>query len=413
MKSIRTIILAVLLAFGLFAFSSCAKNGAPSEGLSVSASQATDNTNDAAPAAAHISIVSAGNETGFYSVEEYEGQGIVAYIDYDSHTQLPLCGRPECRHSDSSCTAYALVENASVPVLAVVNDKLVIVQTEAGTNSLPHISVAGLDGSDLQLLCELDSSMSVSPQLYTDGANLYALVTLYSGSGSHLELYRFDLSDGSYESLCSFPKGVNGTIASGFDMCLTLIFTRIEEATGTVEDFAQVFHADTNTLDDPVISRSGDAEGPFTIYNNTLISLDTRDASAATMTFADLKSGSVLEYKTDALASAAGMSQATLNVFNLWDGWYRITLSYGEQFASFNINPATGDFFPMTLYYEDSVNVVLVFAERGNELLVRADWDETRDGASLTDLKPVYALISKDDYLHSVPDYTYIEGLAS
>ena len=57
------------------------------------------------------------------------------------------------------------------------------------------------------------------------------------------------------------------------------------------------------------------------------------------------------------------------------------------------------------------MNVVLIFAESGNNLLVRAGWDETRDGTTLTNLKPIYALISKDDYLHSVPNYTYIEGL--
>ena len=42
MKPIRTIILAALLTFGLLTFSSCAKNGAPSEAPSVSASQAAD-----------------------------------------------------------------------------------------------------------------------------------------------------------------------------------------------------------------------------------------------------------------------------------------------------------------------------------------------------------------------------------
>ena len=413
MKPIRTIILAALLTFGLLTFSSCAKNGAPSEAPSVSASQAADNTNGAVPETAHISFVSAGNESGFYSVEDHNGHEIVAYIDYATHTQLPLCGRPECQHSDSSCSAYALVENVSVPILAVINDKLLIVQTEVGADTLPHISVAGLDGSDPKLLCELDSSISVSPQLYTDGANLYALVTLYSASGSHLELYRFDLEDGSYESLCSFADGANGMITSCFDMSLTLLFTRIDEESGSVEDYAQVFHVDTNTLDDPVISLSGVSEEAYTIYNSTLITLDTKDALTATMTFTDLRTGSSIEYKTNALASAAGMSQAALNVYDLWDGWYRITLSDGERFASFNVNPATGDFFPMTLYYEGSTNVVLVFAERGNELLVRADWNETRDGAALTNLSPVYALISKDDYLHCVPNYTYIERLAS
>ena len=411
MKRMRTIILVVLLTLGLFILSSCTSTDAPSESHSIAPSQSTDNTNDTPSATARISFVSAGNEAGFYSVEEYDGHGIVAYIDYATQTQLPLCGRPECRHSDSSCTAYALVENMSIPVLAVINDKLVIMQTEVGSDTLPHISIADLDGSNPQLLCELDSNISISPQLYTDGANLYALATVYSGSGSHLELYRFSLKDGSYESLCSFADGVNGMITSCFDMSLTLMFTRIDEESGSVEDYAQVFHVDTNTLDDPVISLTGVSEEAYTIYNSTLITLDTKDALTATMTFTDLRTGSSVEYKTNALLSASGMNSATLNVFDLWDGWYRITLNGDGKFASFNVNPVTGEFFPMTLYYEDSMNVVLIFAESGNNLLVRAGWDETRDGTTLTNLKPIYALISKDDYLHSVPNYTYIEGL--
>lgn len=67
----------------------------------------------------------------------------------------------------------------------------------------------------------------------------------------------------------------------------------------------------------------------------------------------------------------------------------------------------------MTLYYEGSTNVVLILSEMNDKLLVRAKWDETREGDTLVNLVPVYALITKEDYLHSVPNFEYITGIAS
>ena len=75
---------------------------------------------------------------------------------------MPLCNRPECTHSDSSCTAYALIDGVSVPVFAVIGNRLFVVQTEAETDTPPRIIVAGLDGSSPETLVELDASVSIA-----------------------------------------------------------------------------------------------------------------------------------------------------------------------------------------------------------------------------------------------------------
>ena len=142
------------------------------------------------------------------------------------------------------------------------------------------------------------------------------------------------------------------------------------------------------------------------------MSVDTRDAATCTMTFQDLVSGEKITYQTADLLAESGMDSARINVYDLWDDWYRITLTQDDAFASYNVNPVTGEHYPMTLYYEGSSNVVLVLSETSDKLLVRAKWDETREGDTLVNLAPVYGLISKEDYLHSVPNFEYITGLA-
>lgn len=137
------------------------------------------------------------------------------------------------------------------------------------------------------------------------------------------------------------------------------------------------------------------------------------DAATCTMTFQDLISGESSTYQTASLLAESGMDSARINVYDLWDNWYRITLTEDDEFASYNVNPFTGEYYPMTLYYEGSTNVVLILSEMNDKLLVRAKWDETREGDTLVNLVPVYALITKEDYLHSVPNFEYITGIAS
>lgn len=365
------------------------------------------------PVGGEIVQVNSGNEAGFYTVEDVNGYSIVTYIDYETKTQVPLCNRPECTHSDSSCTAYALIDGVSMPVFAVIGERLFVVQTEAGADTLPRIIVAGLDGSSPETLIELDANTSIMPQLYTDSSYIYALVTVYSGSSSYLELYRFDLQNNSFESLCRFPEGADGQIASGFGQTLTFSLFINDEETGDMTDVGQVYHTDTNVLDDPIASQLAGSQETFVIYNHTLVTVDTRDAATCTMTFQDLISGESSTYQTASLLAESGMDSARINVYDLWDNWYRITLTEDDEFASYNVNPFTGEYYPMTLYYEGSTNVVLILSEMNDKLLVRAKWDETREGDTLVNLVPVYALITKEDYLHSVPNFEYITGIAS
>ena len=416
----KTMVGILVLASFLFSLSGCGgdeKTVANNSESLLSSSEETmpaeeNESMKVSPTDGDISQVDSGNQAGFYTVEDVNGHSIATYIDYGTRTQTPLCNRPECTHSDSSCTAYALIDGVSMPVFAVIGDRLFVVQTEAGADTLPRIIVAGLDGSSPETLVELDASVSIAPQLYTDGSHIYALATVFSGASSHLELYQFDLQKGSFESLCRFPEGADGQIASGFDHTLTFSLFVNDEETGDMTDVGQVYHTDTNVLDEPVASQIAGSQESFVIYNHTLVSVDTRDAATCTMTFQDLVSGEKITYQTADLLAESGMDSARINVYDLWDDWYRITLTQDDAFASYNVNPVTGEHYPMTLYYEGSSNVVLVLSETSDKLLVRAKWDETREGDTLVNLAPVYGLISKEDYLHSVPNFEYITGLA-
>ena len=48
----------------------------------------------------------AATDQGFYYVEYLQEGSFLAYIDFDSKKQIPVCASPNCTHSDSTCGAY-------------------------------------------------------------------------------------------------------------------------------------------------------------------------------------------------------------------------------------------------------------------------------------------------------------------
>lgn len=353
-----------------------------------------------------------GTDKGYYTIEEYgpDRHAVVAYIDYATRRMTPLCAKPGCSHADNSCPACALLPGSGSALLAVAGDRLLVLQTE-GEQGAPRLIAAGLDGSDPRTVCELPAGLTVDARVYSDGENLYAMADFVEDGAPVKQLYCIPLDGAEARCLHTFPANTDGMIGSAFDSCLCLDLVQPDPDTGAVQMMLQLYHVDTETLDPPLVSKESNADGGAVLYGATLVEIDTADASRANVRFSDLRTGAVTLYAPAPLFAQTGLTSAWINVLELWDGWYRFTFQSSGQFASYNVNIATGEAVPMDLYYPDSTNVVLVLDRQKGQLLVRAGWDQQWNGSTLQKLTPVYALMREQDYLRSRPEYRYIQGL--
>lgn len=407
MKRILITAVALVLTLGL---SACGKEAKTPHSVP-SASSAIQKGGDTAEKAA-LTQALPGTEDGYYTIEEYgpDHHAVVAYIDYASLRMTPLCAKPECTHSDESCTACALLEGSGSAALAVAGDRLLVLHTFAGEDGPPRLVAAGLDGSAPQTLCELPAQLTLDSRTYTDGQDLYALADSVVEQSPVKQLYRIPLDGSEAQCLYTFPQNTDGQINAAFDRALCLDLLQGSPETGELQQVIRLYDVEADAMEEPLLTLPISGEGGAVVYDHVLVEVPVRDASRARLTFTDLRTGEVTTWDAAPLFEKTGMSAAQINIFNLWDGWYRVTFENNEQFACFNVQPATGEAVPMELFYPESHNVVLVLARQADRLLVRAAWDEQRSGSTLEKLTPVYAVMSSGDYLHSNPDYSYIQG---
>lgn len=354
----------------------------------------------------------AGTEDGYYTIVEYgsDAHYIVAYIDYATQRMTSLCARPECTHGDENCTACALLAGGHSASLAVAGDRLLVIHTSAGDDAPPRLVSAGLDGSDIRTICELPPEYSLDSRVYTDGRDLYATADTVEDQSPVTQLYRFSLENCEAQCLYTFPKNTSVFITATFEQNLCFRLLQGDPDTGAPQRVFMLYDVNTDTMGEPVLTQTADGEKGAAVYGSVLMELSTFDASRAQVCFTDLRTGETTLWDAAPLFEKTGMAYAQVNVFDLWDGWYRVTFENGEEFACYNVDPATGEAVPMTLFYPDSRNVVPVLDRRNGKVLVRAGWEQQWNGNTLEKLTPVYAVMNSDDYLCSNPEYSYIQG---
>lgn len=104
----------------------------------------------------------AGTEAGFYYVESLHNGEYLAYIDYATKQQLPLCAAPNCAHEDESCTAWLGEQYAGF--VAVWNNKLYALETSCGQKTPAALWEMELNGENRRLVYKFDASSMVTTE---------------------------------------------------------------------------------------------------------------------------------------------------------------------------------------------------------------------------------------------------------
>jgi hypothetical protein len=100
----------------------------------------------------------AGNTIFFANSPNNNTDQNIKYADLESGFSGPLCGKPECRHSDETCNAYVFANNAEG--LSYYDGRIYWVASDfQGT----HIFSSALDGTDRKTVRDLDRSVFTKP----------------------------------------------------------------------------------------------------------------------------------------------------------------------------------------------------------------------------------------------------------
>lgn len=368
---------------------------------------------------------SIGNSQGYYYVDR--GGGIAAnlhYIDYASKQDIFLSSRPEGNHFSPDDESY-VASAAGSGVVFPLEDTLYLVRSgapdysnEYGRDALAAVFTMNLNGSKRQELYLGSASETLLSTIAADGENLYLV-----SSDTQMEhevpvqrryLVQINRKTGEKETLTELMESAWMIGASGKYLVFHSIRAQADsEAQAPVMTHEiLVYDFDAKSLS---VVESWPQEQMLTVkvYNDTLV---IADAVSKTLTVQELASGTIKN--TFSLASHMPSQDTKLWFEECRDG--KFLFWNDEQQALSAIDLETGEWKTVTLTYQDpekeEARPVEIYAETDTDFLVCYDKQTVMkqfvDLAGVLDQReseqPCFALIAKQDYWNSVPNFQKI-----
>lgn len=365
---------------------------------------------------------STGTEDGYYYVER--GAGISAnlrYIDYASAQDIFLSSRPEGNHFTPEDESYVSSVEGSGIVFPAGNELYLLragasgSADEYGQDAMAAVFVMGLDGSGRRQLYLGGAEEELSSTAAADGENLYLISRVTQKEDGlpvhHDEVFQLSRETGTKTTLCELPDGSWMIGASG----RTLVFHSIsatdsESGPPDMEHTILALDLDTREMS-RLTSWRQEQKATAKVYEGKLV---TAEVETMTITVQDLETGEVLN--TFSMEGRAASNGTYLSFEDCHDGKFVFWNLW--QATLWGIDLETGEWTAMTLTYvdhekQDEPRPVQIYAETDTEFLVCRDYETalrqygTPEGtaADYEKLCPCFALITKEDYWNSVPNF--------
>lgn len=360
------------------------------------------------------------NQNGCYYDDEVFPMAItIVYIDFASKQEVPLCSRPECLHNDETCPAF--FPELGLSNLFVLEDDLYFF-CSPGEEQLTTLVRADLAGNNRQNIAAIPPEYDMLPyDHYTDGVAVYFMANeikeIDSEIVTYMTLLKIDLETGSLEVIHQFPADEPGHILIGARERKFIFLDMLVNSPEEIYNEFKWLDADTGELGTIWTMDRSDNDTASGIYGDCLY---VQDFELQTITETDLFTEESQSFDYSSIFDGDPFTgEVVMGGFALWfDKYLSIFVvdmdmeAGGSKFYNYLLNMENGEILPFTLYqsYRPSQHVP-VMADLGDVLLVRPDWlvEEEMMGA-YTDITytPMHAFISKEDYIHSIPNYEYI-----
>lgn len=398
-----------------------------------------------------MGLYGSGNSQGFYEVLPNEDTSKnVFYTDYEAARQVYLCAQPNCEHNSDACTSWVAPTNADVRVAPTENELFWIFSNEGGQS---RIERSDLTGENRSLVYEFPSNVDLAYGVAYNGEYLAVFGTTYIDqtdgavsvqpalylvnvdSGDCAPVYLLEASTAlAYEpgNTSMFFFGVTDT---GF------VLKTITAGSGEVIDENGNPHEENPT-------RHVLYELPFDGGElRTLLAFDQDTC------YEELYDGKLYyledngdgHYSLNCVSGPDGAKTVLIEDFSAYGDQTEIPAcpftdlyleaafddyivikamthsGYDEDrnivviFKNYAVNLQDKSITPLTLsnYYNATEVPLEILADLGDKLFVVAQVEESKDPASQAiAMSREYhmGLISKEDYLSSTPNYTFIDA---
>lgn len=401
--------------------SGCGRINSPNASLSEDTSTAEPN-----PATEPSSILpdkelhlcTSGTDKGYYQLETlHPGSVSILYIDYAAAREIFLCPRPECLHDTDSCTSFlSLGEDMAIPILFATDDALYFIQTGASHSAPPHLSTSSLSGTEMRTLAEFPSTYTVLPDFYTDGESIYLQVYDIDADSitSTQKIVKVDLGTGACYELYEFSGQSLASIVGAFGRNLIADIYTVEPGAEKGAWAYRFLNVDTAELSEEVISIDPDKCGSYW-YGSSLYKIHYEEKELEITDYCTQESKTV-SYADVFTQDGFPEFQTDIGVASMNDALVRLdckTVEYAENPRfMFLFNLITGELQPYSLIKTFNQDEITILAETDDAYLVCTDYIAAESAPSgLTPFytySPQYALISKNDFAASAPNYIRI-----
>ena len=290
-------------------------------------------------------------DSGYYKVEVSAGLARVYYIDFASQQRVVLCNRPECTHTDATCTG---VINRWAAIFKA-GDKLYLYYPEVWAEhpdqtSCARIESMNLDSSGREPFYSFGANEAVSYGIATDGAALYfTMQTTEAENGEIVQRYslaKLDLTTRQLSVLKDTLLPVEAPVGGDGD-CLLLLKKIKETQPGVLQH--SVTALNVNTGKEKALAAWQDSRIGSAVFQATLYQLDLQQSTLQMTT----QTGTT----TVNLQGAPALVDATLTLAGRWgdDLYFFVTSPDGAGSAkeySYCIDCKTGAVLPLTLGYQ-------------------------------------------------------------
>ena len=393
-----------------------------------------------------------------YMETEEGGQQLIIYLDVKSMLEIPLCNKPNCKHTDENCNALvgegSLITNQKNLILIEDSRDFVrdfrknggtvtmtggapsFMSSESGPQTIYSIN---LDGTNRTKLLELESGMRLQTPYVVSGNKLYAVKyetkqnTVDGGDGSfsssmsqeNEELVCIDLEKKTVTVICDFKdKDIIGVYKNR--LIIESRYSDVDPSTVDTYNDAEFFKY-YNNMDRSIISFDVSTKEEKTYITAKTKNLEFPILEGGIICYMDGKKVKKLDLDSGEISEVSVyLKKLKANISIIADGkliysFYEDKQVNAEMEYYYYHDLATGENKEITLKVnsaaragEKTILPVEILESFGDSYLVTPKYDEEKEntwaGTIQYNLKRKnYALIKKADYWQSKANYTYFE----